>query len=156
VFESLRRRSDSEMWFITISHVDLFSLSAVAFAYSVSLSLKQSSALLHKRTSRDCLLPRTAPVVFKINPLHGLHGKQSLHCWDVLEPFPSNGRSGRVCDVTCGNVEVTWYSPTHSTVWRRRTCLPCWRLEAGCIHCCVTQQCVDMSQCEGYIVRNYI
>jgi hypothetical protein len=93
--------------------------------------------------------------------------------------FLGNGRSGRVCDVTCGNVEFTWYSPTPGAVWRRRgmsrsnhvntwhspttavwrhracaeICLPCWRLEAGCIHCCVTQQWVDISQ---YIVSGWL
>jgi hypothetical protein len=33
-----------------------------------------------------------SPVVFTITPLHGPHGKRSLYCWDVLKPFPSNGR----------------------------------------------------------------
>jgi hypothetical protein len=35
---------------------------------------------------------RVAPVVCKITPRHGPHGKRSLHCWDVLEQFPSNRR----------------------------------------------------------------
>jgi hypothetical protein len=31
-------------------------------------------------------------MVSRITPRHGLHGKRSLNYWDVLEPFPRNGR----------------------------------------------------------------
>jgi hypothetical protein len=42
----------------------------------------------------DCrpLIAWVAPVVFKITPRHGPHGKRLLYCWDVLEQFPSNSR----------------------------------------------------------------
>jgi hypothetical protein len=33
-----------------------------------------------------------APVFFKITTRHGPHGKRLPYCWDVLEPFPGNGR----------------------------------------------------------------
>jgi hypothetical protein len=95
-----------------------------------------------------------------------------LHGRLFIMTFLDNGRSGRVCHVTCGNVEFTWYSPTPGAIWHHRgmfhsnhintwqsptiavwrhrvcaeICLPCWLLEAGCIRCCIIQQWVDMSQ----------
>jgi hypothetical protein len=142
---------------------------------------------IHLKTSKtansNCwlLTAWVAPFVFKITRRHG---SQKTHLPILLRgglftaTFLGNGRSGRVCDVTCGNVEATWYSPTPGAVWRHRgmsrsndvntwdispllvwrhcacaeMCLPSCRLEAGRIHCCITQQWVDMS----HYVREFV
>jgi hypothetical protein len=49
--------------------------------------------------------------------------------------FLGNGRSGRVCDVIYGNVEVTWYFPTPGAIWRHRGTSPSISLSSDGLTC---------------------
>jgi hypothetical protein len=74
-------------------HTNLFNLSAVVFACSVSLSLKHlkhSSTLLHflwLSPTQNCSV---APIVFKITTDSTENGRSSVES-SFIEPLPSNG-----------------------------------------------------------------
>jgi hypothetical protein len=66
-----------------------------------------------KLLTTNCLV---APVVFKVTPLHGPHGKRSLYCWDVIQQFPSNSR-GSDLQKTCHVIGILL------AYWRADCCL---------------------------------
>jgi hypothetical protein len=124
VYYTFTRRDYNHLYtvpYLHSLHFNLFSLSAVVFAYSVSLSLKHLNSLQLFNTNefpatvsyRELI---TAPIVFKITSRHALHGKRLLHYWDVLEPFPSNGRGTDL-------QKTSYVRAILSAYWRSDCCL---------------------------------
>jgi hypothetical protein len=97
-------------------HANLFSLSPVVFSLTLHLHIftlrnLPANCLGLSSCLQDNLSARTTE---KTHLPILLRGRL------FTAAFLGNGRSGRVCDVICGNVEVTWCSPTPGAVWRHR------------------------------------
>jgi hypothetical protein len=115
----------TQFWLVTGYYYNFTSRHCNYFLHCYTFTQLTFSTLQYSHSVRsvwyslgDCR-PRTAwvaTVVFKITPRHGPHGKRALYCWDVLEPFPSNGRGT--------DLQKTSYAITIlPAYWRADCCL---------------------------------